>query len=318
MQQRELGRSGLRIPPLVFGGNVLGWTADEATSFRLLDALLEAGLNAIDTADVYSAWAPGHQGGESETVIGRWLQRRGGRERVVIATKVGMTMGSGDKGLSKDWITRAVEDSLKRLGTDTIDLYQAHRDDEGVPLEETLAAFAGLIAQGKVRAIGASNYTAPRLHEALRASERLGLPRYESLQPHYNLVERTTYQGELQALCRAEGLGVIPYFALAAGFLTGKYRAEADLVKSPRGERTARRYLADPRGPRVLAALDEVAARHPGATPAQVAIAWLIARPSVTAPIASATNLEQLADLVKAAQLRLDREDVEALDQASA
>ena len=318
MEQRELGRSGLRIPPLLFGGNVFGWTADEATSFRLLDALLEAGLNAIDTADVYSAWAPGHRGGESETVIGHWLRQRGGRERVVIATKVGMQMGSGDKGLSRAWITRAVEDSLRRLGTDYIDLYQAHRDDESVPLEETLATFADLIAQGKVRAIGASNYTAPRLREALRTSERLGLPRYESLQPHYNLVERAAFEGELEALCRAEGLGVIPYFALAAGFLTGKYRAEADLAKSPRGERNARQYLADPRGPRVLAALDEVAARHPGATAAQVAIAWLIARPSVTAPIASATSLEQLADLVKAAQLRLDQQDIEALDQASA
>ena len=320
MERRELGRSGIRVPPLVFGGNVLGWTADEAASFRLLDALLEAGLNAIDTADVYSAWAPGHRGGESETVIGNWLQRRGGprRDKVVIATKVGMPMGSGDKGLSRAWITRAVEDSLKRLRTDHIDLYQAHRDDEGVPLEETLGAFARLIEQGKVRAIGASNYTAPRLREALQTSERLGLPRFEALQPHYNLVERTAYEGELEDLCRAEGLGVITYFALAAGFLTGKYRTEADLAKSPRGERNARQYLADPRGPRVLAALDEVAARHPGATPAQAAIAWLIARPGVTAPIASATNLQQLADLVKAAQLRLDRQDMEALDRASA
>jgi aryl-alcohol dehydrogenase-like predicted oxidoreductase len=316
METRELGRSGIRVPPLVFGGNVFGWTADEATSFRLLDALLEAGLNAIDTADAYSAWAPGHQGGESETVIGNWLRARGGRDKVVIATKVGLEMGSGSKGLSRAWITQAVEDSLKRLQTDYIDLYQAHRDDEGVPLEETLGAFAGLIEQGKVRAIGASNYTAPRLREALRTSERLDLPRYEALQPHYNLLERAAFEGELEALCRAEGLGVITYFALASGFLTGKYRSEADLAKSQRGERSVKKYL-DARGFRVLAALDKVAARH-GATPAQVAIAWLIARPGVTAPIASATNLEQLADLVKAAQLKLDRQDTETLDTASA
>ena len=317
METRELGRSGLRIPPLVFGGNVFGWTADEATSFRLLDALMDAGLNAIDTADVYSAWAPGHRGGESETVIGAWLRRRGGRDKVVIATKVGAEMGSGGKGLSRAWIAKAAEDSLKRLQTDRIDLYQAHRDDEGVPLEETLQAFASLIEQGKVRAIGASNYTAPRLREALRTSERLGLPRFESLQPHYNLVERAAFEGELEAVCREEGLGVITYFALAAGFLTGKYRSDADLGQSPRGARNAKKYLDSERGRRVLAALDEVAARR-GATPAQVAIAWLIARPGVTAPIASATNLEQLSDLVKAVQLRLDPDDTEALDQASA
>ena len=315
MEIRELGRSGIRIPPLVFGGNVFGWTADEAASFRLLDALLAAGLNAIDTADVYSAWVPGHRGGESETVIGNWLRRRGGRDKVVIATKVGMEMGSGDKGLSRTWITQAVEDSLKRLQTDYIDLYQAHRDDEGVPLEETLQAFADLIRQGKVRAIGASNYTAPRLREALSTSERLGLPRYEALQPQYNLVERAAFEGELEAVCQAEGLGVISYFALASGFLSGKYRSEADLTKSPRGG-SVKKYLDD-RGHRVLQALDEVAARY-AATPAQVAIAWLIARPSVTAPIASATSLEQLQDLVAAAQLQLDRPAIERLDQASA
>ncbi|MDQ2802283.1 MAG: aldo/keto reductase, partial [Pseudomonadota bacterium] len=280
MEIRELGRSGIRTPPLVFGGNVFGWTADEAASFRLLDALLAAGLNAIDTADVYSAWVPGHRGGESETVIGNWLRRRGGRDKVVIATKVGMEMGSGDKGLSRTWIMRAVEDSLKRLQTDYIDLYQAHRDDEGVPLDETLQAFADLIRQGKVRAIGASNYTAPRLREALRTSERLGLPRYETLQPQYNLVERAAFEGELETVCQAEGLGVISYFALASGFLSGKYRSEADLAKSPRGG-SVKKYLDD-RGHRVLQALDEVAARY-AATPAQVAIAWLIARPSVTA-----------------------------------
>lgn len=315
MEQRELGRSGIKVPPLMFGGNVFGWTADEATSFRLLDVLLDAGLNAIDTADVYSAWAPGHSGGESETVIGNWLHRRGGRDKVVIATKVGMAMGSGGQGLSKAWITQAVEDSLKRLQTDRIDLYQAHRDDEGVPLEETLRAFADLIQQGKVRAIGASNYTAPRLREALRTSERLGLPRYEALQPQYNLVERAAFEGDLRDVCQAEGLGVISYYALAAGFLSGKYRSEADLAKSPRGG-GVKKYLDD-RGRRVLRALDTVAERT-AATPAQVAIAWVIAQPGVTAPIASATDLRQLDDLVKAAQLKLDQQAIETLDQASA
>ncbi len=315
MEKRELGRSGIRIPPLMFGGNVFGWTADEATSFRLLDALLAAGFNAVDTADVYSGWVPGHQGGESETVIGNWLRRRGGRGDVVIATKVGMAMGSGGKGLSRAWIMQAAEDSLRRLQTDCIDLYQAHRDDENVPLDETLRAFADLIQQGKVRAIGASNYTAPRLREALQTSERLGVPRYETLQPHYNLVERGEFEGELEEVCRAEGLGVISYFSLASGFLSGKYRSEADLSKSPRGG-SVKKYLDD-RGRRVLQALDEVAERY-AAAPAQVAIAWLIARPSVTAPIASATGVEQLQDLVKAAQLTLDRQAIERLDQASA
>lgn len=315
MDRRKLGRSGIEVPPLLFGGNVFGWTVDETASFKLLDALLDAGLNAIDTADVYSVWVPGHQGGESETVIGNWLQRRGGREKVVIASKVGMRMGSGDQGLSPAWITRAVENSLKRLQTDYIDLYQAHRDDEATPLEETLQALARLIEQGKVRAIGASNYTATRLREALRTSEHLGLPRYESLQPHYNLVERAGFEGELEPLCLAEQLGVVNYYALAAGFLTGKYRSEADLSKSPRGE-GARKYLNE-RGRRVLRALDEVAARL-SATPTQVALAWLIARPSVTAPIASATSLAQLDELVKATRLALDRDAIAALDVASA
>ncbi|MBV9750023.1 MAG: aldo/keto reductase [Acetobacteraceae bacterium] len=315
METRELGRSGIRIPPLMLGGNVFGWTADEATSFRLLDALLAAGFNAIDTADVYSAWVPGHQGGESETVIGNWLRRRGGRGDVVIATKVGMKMGSGGEGLSRAWIMQAAEDSLRRLQTDHIDLYQAHRDDDSVPLDETLQAFADLIRQGKVRAIGASNYTAPRLREALQTSERMGVPRYETLQPHYNLVERNEFEGELEDVCRAEGLGVISYFSLASGFLSGKYRSEADLSKSPRGG-SVKKYLND-RGQRVLRVLDEVAERY-AATPAQVAIAWLIARPSVTAPIASATDVEQLQNLVKAAQLTLDRQAIERLDQASA
>jgi aryl-alcohol dehydrogenase-like predicted oxidoreductase len=315
MEKRKLGRSGIEIPPLMFGGNVFGWTADQATSFALLDALMEAGFNAIDTADVYSVWVPGHQGGESETVIGDWLKRRGGRDKVVIATKVGSRMGSGDKGLSKAWITRAVENSLKRMQTDYIDLYQAHYDDETTPLAETLQAFGGLIEQGKVRAIGASNHTAARLKEALETSKRLNLPRYEFLQPNYNLMERALFEPELEPLCLAEELGVISYYALASGFLTGKYHSEADLAKSPRGA-SVKQYLND-RGFRVLGALEEVASRH-AVTPAQVAIAWLIARPSVTAPIASATSLEQLDDILKGVRLMLDRQDIEAIDRASA
>jgi aryl-alcohol dehydrogenase-like predicted oxidoreductase len=312
---RPLGRSGIDLPPIVFGGNVFGWTADEATSFALLDALLDAGLNAIDTADVYSRWVPGHAGGESETVIGNWLASRGVRDRVVIATKVGMDLGDGRSGLARAWIVRAVEDSLRRLQTDYIDLYQAHTDDASTPLEETLAAFGSLIQAGKVRAIGASNYTAPRLREALEVSAREGLPRYESLQPHYNLIERAIYEDALEPLCVAEGIGVINYFALAAGFLTGKYRSEADLAQSPRGQGVAK-YL-DARGRRILAALD-AAATATGATPGEIAIAWLIARPSITAPIASATSIAQLHDLVAAAQLQLDASTVAALDRASA
>jgi aryl-alcohol dehydrogenase-like predicted oxidoreductase len=314
LTHRTLGRTTIAVPPIVFGGNVFGWTVDEPASFALLDALLDAGLNAIDTADMYSTWVPGHVGGESETIIGNWLKSRGGRDRVVIATKVGMDLGGGKSGLSKAWIVRAVEDSLRRLQTDYIDLYQAHRDDADTPLEETLAAFAELIAAGKVRAIGASNYSAPRLREALDTSARLGLPRYETLQPHYNLVERAIFEDELEALCVAEGLGVINYYALASGFLTGKYRTQADLGKSPRGQ-GAGKYL-DARGLGILAALDAVAARY-AATPAQVALAWTIARPSVTAPIASATNAEQLADLIAAARLELDSDTLADLDRAS-
>jgi aryl-alcohol dehydrogenase-like predicted oxidoreductase len=311
MEKRMLGRSGLATPPLVFGGNVLGWTANEATSFKLLDALMEAGFNAIDTADVYSRWAPGHSGGESETVIGNWLRRRGKRDGVLIATKVGMATGADGKGLSKATIMTAAEDSLRRLNTDVIDLYQAHQDDPATPLDETLEAFALLIRQGKVRAIGASNYTAPRLKEALDTSARLGLPRYETLQPHYNLVEREIYEDALEPLCQAEGLGVINYYPLAAGFLTGKYRSEADLAKSPRGE-GVKKYL-EARGLGVLNALDTVAARH-GATPAQVALAWLIARPSITAPIVSATSMDQLTELLKAVHLKLSGEDIRLLE----
>lgn len=315
MELRELGRSGLRVSPLCLGGNVFGWTAGEADSFRLLDRFVEAGGNFIDTADVYSVWAPGHQGGESETVIGNWLAQGGGRrEKVVIATKVGMELAPDRKGLAAAYIRRAVEDSLRRLRVERIDLYQAHKDDPETPLEETLGAFAELIREGKVRAIGASNHEAPRLREALETSARLGLPRYESLQPHYNLAERMRYEAALEAVCQEEGLGVIPYFSLAAGFLTGKYRSEADLGQSPRGQGVAK-YL-DERGLGILAALDAVAARH-GATPARVALAWMMARPGITAPIASATKPEQLEELLAATALRLDQEDMERLDRAS-
>ena len=315
MEKRRLGNSGLEIAPLAFGGNVFGWTADEPTSFKLLDAFVEAGLNLIDTADVYSRWVPGNQGGESETVIGNWLRRSGKRDRVIVATKVGMEMAPDRKGLSRDHILRSAEDSLRRLQVDTIDLYQAHQDDPNTLLDETLEAFARLIEQGKVRAIGASNYTAARLAEALRVSRERGLPRYESLQPNYNLYDRADYERELEPFCLENGLGVISYFSLAKGFLSGKYRSEADLSKSPRGQ-GVKRYL-DERGFRILRALDEVSEQY-GSTPARVALAWLIARPSITAPIASATSLEQLDDLIEATRLTLDQAAIEKLNQASA
>jgi aryl-alcohol dehydrogenase-like predicted oxidoreductase len=315
LDKRPLGRSGMTVAPLCFGGNVFGWTADEATSFSLLDAFVAAGFDFIDTANVYSRWVPGHQGGESETVIGKWLRRSGARDKVVIATKVGMDMGPAGKGLSAAHIKAACDQSLKRLQTDRIDLYYAHTDDRSVPLEETLGAFADLVAAGKVRAIGASNYEASRLREALKTSRRLGLPRYEVLQPEYNLYARRGFEAELQALCREEGVGVAPYYALASGFLTGKYRSEADFGKSPRGGRMAA-YL-DERGRAILAALDEVA-QATGATPARVAIAWLMAQPGLTAPIASATSLAQLDELVAAARLSLDADAMARLDAASA
>ena len=315
MIMRPLGGTGLQVAPLAFGGNVFGWTADEATSHRLLDAFVEAGFNLVDTADVYSVWAPGHTGGESESVIGRWMKARGTRERIVLATKVGMKLAEGRTGLSRRWIRQAVEDSLRRLQTDRIDLYQAHQDDPDTPLEETLSTFAELIREGKVRAIGASNYTAPRLAEALATSRRLGLPRYETLQPHYNLVERAIYEVELEPLCRSQGLGVINYFGLARGFLTGKYRSEADLSRSVRGAGV--KANLNERGLGVIAALDAAAARL-SATPAQVALAWQIARPGITAPIASATSLEQWQELARAATLVLDADTVAELDRASA
>jgi len=316
MEQRRLGTSSLLVPPIVFGGNVFGWSADEATSFQLLDRLVEAGLTAIDTADVYSRWVPGHQGGESETIIGRWLKQRGKRDDVVIMTKVGMEMPGKGSGLSAAWIRQSVEESLSRLQTDYIDLYQAHQDDEKTPLTETLGAFADLIRSGKVRTIGASNYGAERLDEALAASDAAGLPRYVSLQPLYSLVERPAYEDTLEAVCRRHGLGVIPYFSLASGFLTGKYRSKVDLGKSAARGQMVEKYL-DARGLGVLDALDAVAGET-GATQTQVALAWLIARPGITAPIASASKPEQLGDLVKAATLNLSAGHIAQLDAASA
>ena len=312
MEKRRLAKSDLTVAPLCLGGNVFGWTADEAASFALLDAFVAAGFNFIDTADVYSKWAPGHHGGESETILGDWLKRRRKRDDVVIATKVGSEMGPGKKGLSKAYITRAVEDSLRRLGTDYIDLYQSHRDDPETPVEETLEAYGALIKAGKVRAIGASNFTAERLAASLEASAKHGLPRYETLQPEYNLMARE-FEQELAPLCRRHGLGVIPYYGLASGFLTGKYRNNADLKQSPRGE-DVEAYLND-RGFKVLDALDAIAERR-GATPAQVALAWLMTK--VTAPIASATSLTQLGDLVASARLKLEPTDIKALEAASA
>ncbi len=315
MQKRRLGQSQIHIAPLALGGNVFGWTLDEAGSFRILDEFVGAGFDFIDTADAYSNFVPGNAGGESETIIGKWLRQRGNRDRVIIATKVGMPMGPGMRGLSRAYIFRAVEDSLRRLNTDYIDLYQSHRDDPGTPLEETLQAYAELIRQGKVRTIGASNYEAPRLVEALDLAEKKGLPRYESLQPLYNLVDRADYEAKLEPICAQRGLGVITYFSLASGFLSGKYRTPADLKKGgARGEFVGR-YLT-PRGDAILRALDEIAAAH-HSTPASVALAWLMARPSVTAPIASATSSTQLKTLIEAAQLRLEPAAIATLDQVS-
>jgi len=316
LDHRNLGRSDLTIPPLMVGGNVFGWTADAATSDTLLDALLDAGLTAIDTADIYSAWAPGHSGGESERVIGDWLKRDSSRRaKVVIATKVGGKMGSGDSGLKPDWIAKACDNSLARLGVERIDLYQAHFDDAGTPLADTLGAFARLIEAGKVRAIGCSNYSVERLREALDISAAHNLPRYEGLQPHYNLMERPLYEGPLEDLCVAEDVGVITYFSLAAGFLSGKYRSTADLGKSQRGGGMAK-YLND-KGTRVLAAVD-AAATELSATAAQVALAWVMARASVTSAIVSATSLDQVSDLVSATRLHLSADHIAALDAASA
>jgi aryl-alcohol dehydrogenase-like predicted oxidoreductase len=314
MENRRLGQSSLQVSPIAFGCNVFGWTVDEKASFALLDAWVDAGFNFLDTADVYSRWHPGNSGGESETIIGKWLKARGNRGKVVLATKLGIEMSPGKKGLSRAYMQSAVEASLRRLQTDHIDLYQSHRDDPETPIEETLSAYADLIKQGKVREIGASNFSAERLAESLKISTDKGLPRYQSLQPHYNLMERAEFEGPLEDLCLAEKVGVIGYYSLASGFLTGKYKSRADAEGRARG-RGVEKYMTD-HGFGVIKALEEVAARYE-AKPGQVALAWLIARPSVTAPIASATNLGQLAELVEAAEIDLDADSIQKIDVAS-
>jgi len=315
MDKRKLGNTGFDVSPIVFGGNVFGWTIDEPTSFKILDEFFAAGGNFIDTADIYSRWKPGNQGGESETIIGNWLKRAGNRHKLVIVTKVGMDMGDGKTGLRKAHIIQSAEDSLKRLQCDYIDLYLSHTDDPTAPLEETLAAYQQLIKQGKVRAIGASNYKADRLAQALAISQEYDLPRYEVLQTQYNLYDRSDFELELEPFCVQNQISMISYWSLAKGFLTGKYRSESDLNKSVRGE-GVRKYLND-RGFRILAALDKIAAKY-NAQPASIALAWLLARPSVTAPIASATSLPQLESLIAATQIHLDNEAIEQLNQASA
>ena len=315
MQHRRLGHTDLNIAPLVFGANVFGWTADKKTSFDLLDRFVAAGLDAVDTADVYSAWAPGNKGGESETILGEWIKARGKRASVIVITKVGSPMGPGKKGLKAKYIEEAVEASLKRLQIETIDLYLSHWPDPEAPHEETLDAYAKLIKAGKIRWCGASNLNAEQMRAALDASKAKGLPRYEVLQPEYNLYDRGAYDGALRDLCVAEEIGVITYISLAKGFLSGKYREEADLTQSPRGG-GVKAYL-NPRGFRILDALDAFAKRHK-AKPAEIALAWIIQRPGVTAPIASATSPMQLESLVAATKISLSAADVAALDQASA
>jgi aryl-alcohol dehydrogenase-like predicted oxidoreductase len=314
MEKRRLGQSSLNVPPITFGCNVFGWTVDEKASFALLDAWLDAGFNFLDTADVYARWVKGNSGGESETIIGKWMKARGNRDKIVLATKLGIEIAPGKKGLSRAYMQTAVADSLRRLQTDYIDLYQSHRDDPETPIEETLSSYADLIKQGKVREIGASNFSADRLAESLKISTDKGLPRYQSLQPQYSLVERTGFEGALEDLCLAEKVGVIGFYSLASGFLTGKYRSRSDTEGRARGPGVAK-YLND-HGLGVLKALDEVAAKYE-AKPGQIALAWLIARPSVTAPIASATTLEQLAELVEAAEIDLDAESIQQLNAAS-
>ena len=317
MKKRALGNSGLEVAPLAFGANVFGWTVDQPSAFRLLDTFVDRGFNLVDTADVYSKWAPGNSGGESETVIGNWLAQGGGRrDRIVLATKVGMEMPGGRKGLARGYIAQAVEDSLRRLQTDHIDLYQAHAEDPATPIEETLEAFSRLVRDGKVRAIGASNYSAESLDKAERAAKSAGLPRYETLQPGYNLYTRKEYEEKLAPAAQRLAIGVIPYYGLASGFLTGKYRTEADVSQSPRGATIKQRYMNE-RGMRILDALDQVA-KAKKAKCSQVALAWLMSRPTITAPIASATSIAQLRELMAAAELSLDPESLALLDSASA
>ena len=313
MQKRSLGRTGLTVAPLILGGNVFGWTADEATSFQVLDVFAEAGLNAIDTADAYSRWHTGNKGGESETIIGKWMKARKNRDRLVIITKVGSEMGPGRKGLKAAYIEDAVDHSLRRLQTDTIDVYLSHWPDADTPYDESLGAYQRLLAKGKIKSVGASNLDAAQLKASLDIAHKHKLPRYDVLQPEYNLYDRSTFEGPLQALCIAEDIGVITYFALAKGFLSGKYRSEADLKQSARGEGVAK-YL-NPRGDRILKALDDVAKRH-SAKPAEVALAWQMVQPGVTAPIASATSIDQVQSLAKAAHLKLTKDDVAQLTGA--
>lgn len=314
MEQRELGTSGIKTAPLVLGGNVFGWTVKGNDIALLLDAFLDAGFNAIDTADVYTRWVPGNKGGESELEIGKWLKQSGKRNKVVIATKVGAEFAAGKKGLKKDYIIKAAEDSLTRLQTDYIDLYQAHYDDPYTPVEETLEAFDQLINSGKVRAIGASNFSVERLHESFKASREKGLASYQSLQPEYNLFDREKYETSIEPFIKEQNIGVISYFSLASGFLTGKYRSGADLEGSNRPS-LVKKYLTD-RGMRILKALDEVSAQY-NTKPAAVALAWLIARPTITAPIASATSIPQLNELTLAATLQLNNEAIDKLTNAS-
>jgi aryl-alcohol dehydrogenase-like predicted oxidoreductase len=315
MQRVKLGKSELHVPVICLGGNVFGWTVSEADSFRQLDAALEAGLNFIDTADVYSRWVPGHQGGESEAILGKWMATGNKRSNVILATKLGIDMGEGKKGLKPAYIHQAVEDSLRRLQTDYIDLYQAHKDDEETPLEETLSAFDKLVQQGKVLHVGASNYSGARLAKALKTSKDNGLVSYISLQPHYNLVEREQFETDLLPVVQEHGLGVIPYYSLAAGFLTGKYRTKEDAEGKVRAV-TVKKYLND-WGFHVLKVLDEVAKDHQS-TPARVALAWLMLQPGVTAPIASATSEKHLTDLIEAARLKLDHASIQKLTAVSA
>lgn len=314
MQYRHLGRSGLSIAPVVFGGNVFGWTADEQTSFKLLDAFFDAGYNAIDTADVYSRWVEGHVGGESETVIGKWLKTgHVARDKMVIVTKVGMDVGQGKVDLSAKWIIEEVENSLKRLQTDYIDLYLSHTFDADTPHEETLSAYAKLKEQGKIRSLGCSNFDASQLQASFDAAAKAGLPAYDVIQPEYNLYTRNRFEGPLADLCIKDNIGVISYYALAAGFLTGKYRKAEDTRGKARSYRVGD-YLND-KGHAILAALDTVA-KETGTTPATVAIAWVAARPGITAPIASATSLSQLDAMIKAGNLALSAAQMELLNNA--
>lgn len=315
MEKRKLGTSDIEIAPLVFGGNVFGWTLDEKSSFELLDGLLDFGLNMVDSADVYSAWVSGNSGGESETIIGNWLKKSGKRDKIIIATKVGMEMADGSKGLSKEHIIASAEASLKRLNTDHIDVYYAHKDDETVPFEESLSAFDQLIKAGKVRAIASSNYSAARLQQALDAAKANNLPSFIAHQPEYNLYDRRGYEGELEETCVKNGLGVVTYYSLASGFLTGKYRTQADIEKSKRGKDSFEKYMNE-RGQRIIKALDKVASGH-SVKPATVALSWIIHHPSITAPISSATSIAQLKELAVAAELSLSVEDVQLLNAAS-